>query len=210
MKKEHNEQVQLPSGYRQLEYIESDGNQYIEIDWSIGRSISAMRIETDAYPVQPTITYGGFIGTNTSSTVEIYYTRNNNGRFAFFTNPSPTIYVDGKTYGKWYHVECTIANGQKKMKIDESESSGVVYGQMGGVPSKLYVFKYASVEKFQGRLKRTSISITTENGTIKAVLVPALRNSDNKPGLYDLCGSICPLTGTPFYVNAGTGEFLYQ
>lgn len=40
--------------------------------------------------------------------------------------------------------------------------------------------------------------------------VPCIRKSDNKPGLYDLCGSICPLTGTPFYVNAGTGEFLYQ
>lgn len=26
-------------------------------------------------------------------------------------------------------------------------------------------------------------------------------------GMYDLCGSICPLTNTPFYTNAGTGTF---
>lgn len=38
--------------------------------------------------------------------------------------------------------------------------------------------------------------------------VTCYRESDNEPGLYDLCGSICPLTNSPFYVNAGTGEFL--
>ena len=38
--------------------------------------------------------------------------------------------------------------------------------------------------------------------------VPCIRKSDNKPGLYDLCGSICPLTGNSFYINAGTGEFV--
>jgi len=38
--------------------------------------------------------------------------------------------------------------------------------------------------------------------------VPCVRESDGKPGMYDLCGSICPLTDSPFYTNAGTGEFL--
>lgn len=34
-------------------------------------------------------------------------------------------------------------------------------------------------------------------------------SGNSKPGLYDLLGSICPITGTPFYVNNGSGEFLY-
>lgn len=34
---------------------------------------------------------------------------------------------------------------------------------------------------------------------------PAVRVSDNAVGLYDLCGSTCRLTGTPFYVNANNG-----
>lgn len=46
-----------------------------------------------------------------------------------------------------------------------------------------------------------------DNGTIVRNYVPRLLGS--KPGFLDLCGSICPLTGTPFYVNAGTEEFLY-
>lgn len=37
--------------------------------------------------------------------------------------------------------------------------------------------------------------------------VPCYRKADNVIGLYDLCGSICPLTGTPFYINAGSGTF---
>ena len=32
--------------------------------------------------------------------------------------------------------------------------------------------------------------------------VPCVRIIDSKPGMYDLCGSTCPLTDTPFYVNA--------
>lgn len=39
-------------------------------------------------------------------------------------------------------------------------------------------------------------------------LVPCYRKVDNVRGMYDLSGSICPLTGTPFYVNAGAGEFI--
>lgn len=41
--------------------------------------------------------------------------------------------------------------------------------------------------------------------------IPALQLEGNKPGLYDLCGSICPLTGTPFYINnnSGTDDYLY-
>ena len=46
------------------------------------------------------------------------------------------------------------------------------------------------------------------NGALIRDYVPMLR-SDGKAGLYDLCGSICPLTNTPFYTNAGTGSFLF-
>lgn len=47
-----------------------------------------------------------------------------------------------------------------------------------------------------------------DSDSFKCDLVPCYRKSDNKPGMYDLCNSICPLTNSPFYINAGTGEFL--
>lgn len=57
-------------------------------------------------------------------------------------------------------------------------------------------------------LRISSLSIQ-DNGTLIRRFVPKVRN-DGKPGMYDLCGSICPLTGTPFYINAGSHEFSYQ
>ena len=47
------------------------------------------------------------------------------------------------------------------------------------------------------------------NGVLVMDAAPAVRISDSKPGLYDLCRSICPLTNSPFYVNAGTGDFTW-
>ena len=47
-----------------------------------------------------------------------------------------------------------------------------------------------------------------DTGVLLRNFIHCIRKSDSKPGLYDLCKSICPLTGTPFYINAGTGEFV--
>ena len=44
-------------------------------------------------------------------------------------------------------------------------------------------------------------------GTMVRSFIPCYRKSDGEIGLYDLCGSICPQTGTPFYVNLGSGTF---
>lgn len=46
-----------------------------------------------------------------------------------------------------------------------------------------------------------------ENGVLVRDYVACVRISDGKPGLYDLTGSICPLTNTPLYVSASGGEF---
>lgn len=50
--------------------------------------------------------------------------------------------------------------------------------------------------------------IVREKGVEKLHLVPCYRKSDDVNGMYDLCGTICPLTGTPFYINSGAGDFL--
>lgn len=47
-----------------------------------------------------------------------------------------------------------------------------------------------------------------KSGVVVRDMVPCFRKSDSKPGMYDLCGSTCPLTNSPFYINAGTGEFI--
>ena len=46
-----------------------------------------------------------------------------------------------------------------------------------------------------------------DSSTLIRNFIPCYRKSDGVIGLYDLCGSICPLTSTPFYINSGTGAF---
>ncbi len=51
--------------------------------------------------------------------------------------------------------------------------------------------------------------IFDENGTLSKDFVPCIRISDNKPGMYDLRGSISNLTNTPFYISANANEFTW-
>ena len=61
-----------------------------------------------------------------------------------------------------------------------------------------------NLEGLNGRIYSLSFS---RNRTLIADFVPCYRKADNKPGMYDLCGSICDLTNSPFYVSANNGEF---
>ena len=81
------------------------------------------------------------------------------------------------------------------------------------VPTQIYP-AYLFTANNQGTLfSRYSVSRVfsykaTDGQRIIRDYIPVVRISDGKPGFYDLCHSICPLTGTSFYVNAGTGEFV--
>ena len=59
--------------------------------------------------------------------------------------------------------------------------------------------------RFRGRLYY--IRFYDSTGTQVRNFVPCYRKADNVVGLYDLCGSICPQTNTPFYINLESGHF---
>ena len=46
------------------------------------------------------------------------------------------------------------------------------------------------------------------DGALVREMIPCYRKSDNVAGMYDLCGSTCSLTNSPFYVNANTGVLI--
>lgn len=67
-------------------------------------------------------------------------------------------------------------------------------------------YNFNGVHNCRSRMKYAELY---ENDNMIRKMVPCKRNSDSAIGMFDLCGSICPLTGTPFYTNAGTGSFTY-
>lgn len=202
----------LPEGYAECEYIESTGTQWIYCPWRIGRTISEVEIKTEVYPIQEN-GYGAFVGTDVFSSLETYYTRLDGGRFGFFINQSTSVYNSGHSHSSWHNVYATLKNGVKTLEIDGIALSQPHTGTIQGNPSNLALCTYGNgraAEIYCGRLKKTDVYIKANLGFINVEFLPCIRLSDNKPGMYDLCGSICPLTGTPFYINAGSGEFLYK
>jgi hypothetical protein len=47
-----------------------------------------------------------------------------------------------------------------------------------------------------------------DNPTIARDLICCVREADGAGGYYDLTNSVCPLTSSPFYCNAGSGYFI--
>ena len=117
-------------------------------------------------------------------------------------------YVNTKARGGYTSIGNAVANAWHRLIMYQGGAicDGVTYTGFTAkgddysavitiLNSSAYIRKYLK-----------SMKISDANGTIRN-LVAKLR-ADGKPGLYDLCGSICSLTGTPFYINAGTGEFV--
>lgn len=93
--------------------------------------------------------------------------------------------------------DVVVASGTPQhIDITGSNISPVWIGRRSNIP----------VSDLGGALKLRTL-IAKDGNKIMRDYVPCYRKSDGVIGIYDLCGSICPLTGTPFYINAGTGTF---
>ena len=190
---------EFPDMYQKLAFLQSDGKQYLSIDDYI-----------------PQI--GDSLSTNF---VRMY---NNTGvifsagtdKFQFITliakDPGiePAIYMkyftsgeaSGK-YGIWkrekpYNLR-VFSDG--KILFDGVEIMDEVHKSKGSVNTNLYLFIRANLQKgFAGKILGLQAD---RSGETILNLVPALRSSDGKPGMLDTVSK-------KFYVNKGTGEFLYE
>ena len=196
----------LPEGYRQLEYIESTGTQYIDTGVSCTPSL---RVVIDiAWTQIASNLSNGVQDWNIGIIFRIDQFPLPNGVYAYYGNHSGTFQAPSGIGGDnlFHHID--YENG--KQSVD-----GVTFSHLTMTNSSnksFFLFAVNSVNSqvtFKSKQKLSKCEMLF-NGSHIRLLKPALRISDNKPGLYDLCGSICPLTGTPFYINSGTGEFLYN
>ena len=88
-----------------------------------------------------------------------------------------------------------------KIMIDGAEIMDEVYKAKQPVNTNLYLFIRTNLTKgFAGKILGFQAD---RSGETILKLVPALRSSDGKPGMLDTVSK-------KFYVNQGTGEFLYE
>lgn len=214
MRREHTIQGGLPSGYMQLEYIECTGTQYIDtcfyptdktyfyFDFQITHGTkAAYGVAGVRWTAAPDyMTFGLLDGSDYNYWLYCYY-----GNAASF---SVSLGLNSSNFLNQRH-EFVLDGVNKTANIDSSYSTSLPSQNFtANISLPLGRQIYSATSGTSGKIKIYS-SIIKDNNIPTRYYIPVLRTSDNKPGLYDLCGSICPLTNTPFYINAGTGEFQY-
>ena len=191
----------LPSGYKEVEFLQTDGSQYII---------------TDYYPTGYTqIIANLYVRVNNKYVYGVRDT-NDTASFTFMIGSSAncrygslTVYSCNDTYIYIYHgynstnsnaglVAYNNTNGTNALNSDYSSTQDFT----STLP--LYIFNCnqngaATSSGSSGNLYRLTIK---ENGVIVRDFIPCYRISDSKPGLYDIVNK-------QFYTNAGSGEFSF-
>lgn len=189
----------LPEGYQKLEYIESTGNQYIRTGVTLAPDL-VWDID-----FQYTSLYAGdknmFGAENYSYVYCRIYCRTNltpNRLGVLFTDNQHinAVWVEsGYTDRHVWHIQA----GDIRLDGVQLQNDNVV-GKYSSEDITLFAINRSGTisDYSNARLYYTEL----KNGNVHKILVPALRLSDSKPGLYDTVNDV-------FYTNAGSGEFNY-
>ena len=188
--------------YVQLEYLECTGSQWIDTGCVpvIGDSIS-VEFLFSSYNNMAIFSAGTGLY---QTTLVIASDRRLFMRY-FSTSSAPDFGFYFST-GVWYSFD---VQGDGSATINGSYHANATPLSGVGANETMRIFCRANGTSFlQGKIR--GFAVRDANGSLVRSLVPCIRLSDGKPGMYDACGSICPLTGTPFYINSGTGaDFKY-
>lgn len=190
----------LPSGFQEVEYIESTGTQVITIDFVENPLIVPLYVEIDEARTS-------FTGTDWELSDWIH---GGNNYCPFKVHKSKitiryTSYADVKintlSLNTRYVFNTYLSNGKQVIKKDGEEVVNLT--QTGELSFKrLNIFAYnesQSIGDFSYS-KLYSFKLYKDDGYIFN-LIPARRKLDGELGLYDLVNGV-------FYTNQGSGEFI--
>ena len=183
----------LPSGYTRLEYIESDGGQYIDTGYF---PCELTRVVTAITPTSGNTTNGVFGGR----------TDNNVSTFSFWCL-NGVFRTDFGTNRQHVTTDVRVEAGVR-VEVDKDEGTtrlgSKTFTQTGtGFRSanSMHVFAVNPDENgpryFRGRIETFSIY---ESSLLEHELIPARRDSDGAVGMYDTVGG-------QFLANSGSGAF---
>ena len=194
----------LPSEYRSVDYIENDTShtQYIDTLY-----VPNSKTHTRGDLMYISGTFGMFGSFGSSYAVNSFGCNGNSAFYDNYASDVTTSLTSSKVSGKRFVYEkyANVTDITGEITWHYTHNPAVIKDG-----PTLYLFRTHGGISHKSRMRVYLFDIWDENNIQVRNLTPVVRDSDNKPGLYDLCGSICPLTETPFYVNAGTGEFTWK
>lgn len=190
----------LPTGYTQLEYIESNGTQYIltNIPWT---SVARFRGKAQENPMPDNNIYNrAVLGSSLSNEyVALYgtfYVSGTSTKYWYWNtgiDPNITAEFDHHKNGSSSNWTGTI-NGVSTSTTEAAFSGDVILFGSGSQDGHMTLYR-----SFYGKV--WYIQLFGDNGNEIFNGIPARRNSDNVLGMYDT------VSGN-FFTNAGTGDFI--
>ena len=181
--------VNLPSAYQQVEYIEATGTQYIDIPdvnwdyWEIDCQYTA------------TSNQMCIVGNQDGGSAN---------RWELFCDSDRPYFLIWANEGDTTTTSTVSATTRAVTTYTKSTGDVIINGVQFATKTinvrPAYLFRYGSNSYYAtAKIYRYRMKY---NGVLTLDLIPCVRKSDNKPGLYDL------ITNT-FLTNSGTGEFVY-
>ena len=189
--------------YQQVEYLESNGTQYIDTGLSMPNGFRANGL----YEIIQTGTTGGIIGTYSGTSP---YKRNfydytpDNKWLVGFGGDAYQYFGQADTNIKYLFNISNILN-KETIEVNGTSYTFSPIGTPGAkINYNLYLFalNVDNAPNHYSKIKLYKLKIYDENDTLVRHFIPVIRKADNKPGMYD------KVTGN-FYTNLGTGEFTY-
>ena len=182
----------LPSGYTQVDYIESSGTQYIDTGFKPNQNT---RMTTKIYVNSLVGEYnnvGGVRNGNTNQFHIIIVSDRFDARYG--TQGSNISYTTTGLFNfdfnkNQLYINNSLANTFTDITFSSNYNAYIFAVNNGGSAAQKANYKLYNMKWY-------------DNDTLVRDFIPCYRNSDNEVGLYDL------VTGV-FYENQGTGDFTY-
>lgn len=180
---------ELPSEYQQVEYIQSDGNQYLSLD--VGSFNANFKLDIDFQQTSNSTAELCLFG---NSGLEVF-TRTEG--FGYWTSASGSSFATNYASLREQRVFASIDNSNGKMWVNSVETTYTPKTVSSYTSINVFRYAYSDRYLFVGRI--FYLKLYTGNKYIE--LIPCYRKLDNVIGMYDLVNRV-------FYTNQGTGTFL--
>ena len=190
----------LPKEYRELEYLESTGKQRIDtgiyMNSTYGVEIEARQTNTTTGVSR--YLFGDSVTSQTRYMIAISSASNryicdfisNSNRIDSGVSGYDEKWHIHKVENKTYYVD-GVSKGSVSITDFVATKTSCLFSATASSP---FIANYWQIKKSQ---------IWDNNGKLLQCLIPALRISDSKPGMFDL------VSGN-FYINVGGDEFIYK
>lgn len=189
----------VPSGYKEVEYLESTGEEYIDLGYALDTSTDDIEIDVQ---VLQTETQTNFFGARYSTTRYVYTLATNGVYWRWgWKNNSDSTAVAADTNKHTLKIDHTT-NTLLLDGVSIATKGSAVTNIETPTSATLFCIHTAGTQTFYFGAVRISGFRKWTNGTLMTSLVPCRRKSDNVLGMYDL------VTDTFFTNAAETGAFI--